>query len=188
LVYFYRWATDTAYRPYSLCALQTYCRQQKGRRSGKAYRTFVLSAPALPNDACCCRGAEIEHDVVGNVYLIRQLRIILRAGHPLGFWWATGLSSDNIGFCSFLSPGLLAAYPQYLASVCAGFGTKRACRASLELGHGGPTAPQPRQRAWQPNSVNTTVIEQRRWSHPAPKLGPQLVRDLSTNAILPPPF
>src|SRR5215212_1588192 len=89
---------------------------------------------------------------------------------------ATGLSSDNIGFCSFLSPGLLAAYPQYLASVCAGFGTKRACRASLELGHGGPTAPQPRQRAWQPNSVNTTVIEQRRWSHPAPKLGPQLVR------------
>src|SRR5919107_2294960 len=102
---------------------------------------------------------------------------------------ATGLSSDNIAFCSFLSGAALPAYPpQYLASVCASFGTKRACRASLELGHGGPTTPQPRQRAWQPNSVNTTVMEQRRWSHPAPKLGPQLVRDLSTNAILLPPF
>ena len=56
------------------------------------------------------------------------------------------------------------------------------------LGHGGPTAPQSRQRAWQPNSVNTTVMEQRRWSHPAPKLVPQLVRDLSTDAILLPPF
>jgi hypothetical protein len=42
LVFFYRWATDTAYRPYSLQLLQTYCRQQKGRRYGKAYRTSVL--------------------------------------------------------------------------------------------------------------------------------------------------
>src|SRR5918993_2035246 len=105
-------------------------------------------------------------------------------GVPWDSGWATGSSAGHIGFAPSI-PGLLPAYPpQYLANVRASFGTKKACRASLELGHPGPTAPQPRQRAWQPNSVNTTAMEQRRWSHPDPKLGPQLTKDLSTEAIL----
>jgi hypothetical protein len=61
--------------------------------------------------------------------------------------------------------------PYYLPHVCARFGFRNSCRAALELEHAGPSVPQPRQRAWQPNSVNTTVVAQRRWSHPAPVLG-----------------
>src|SRR5918993_1889705 len=108
-------------------------------------------------------------------------------GIPWDSGWETGLSSCRIGFPPSF-PGLLPAYPpQYLTNVCASFGSRSACWAALELEHPGLSAPQPKQRAWQPNSVNTTLVEQRRWSHPAPRLVPQFVRDLSTEAILLPP-
>src|SRR5215210_5334370 len=105
-------------------------------------------------------------------------------GLPWDSGWATDSSSRRIGGAAPSFPRLLPAYtPQYLANVCASFRSRSACWAASELEHPVPSASQPRQRAWQPNSVNTTLIEQRRWSHPAPKLVPQLVRDLSTDAI-----
>src|SRR5215210_8242375 len=105
-------------------------------------------------------------------------------GLPWDSGWATDSSSRRIGGAAPSFPRLLPAYtPQYLANVCASFRSRSACWAASELEHPGPSAPQPRQQAWQPNSVNTILKEWWRWSHPAPKLVPQLVSDLSTDAI-----
>jgi hypothetical protein len=151
-----------------------------------------MSVPRLPFGTSWSGGAEIEHDVVRDVHLIRQLWILL-TGHSLGLGLGDGFVVSPHRGCSFLS-GASARIsssipcPQYLANVCVSFGSRSACWAASELEQPGPSAPQLRQRAWQPNSVNTTVIEQRRWSHPARKLGLQFVRDLSTEAILLPPF
>src|SRR5918995_3738954 len=109
-------------------------------------------------------------------------------GIPWDSGWVTGSSSRRIGGAPSLSGAAARNPSQYLANVCVSLGSRSACWATSELEHPGPSAPQPRQRAWQPNSVNTTLTEQQRWSHPARKLGLQFVRDLSTEAILLPPF